>query len=684
MGKKVSWLGIHCHLSDAQDTLVIENSRIQRTYLWNGGNVISKSIYDKRSGYEWALWPGSPDLLFPNETAKADKAIIQFEKFDTSPASPPHLKVHIAYALGTLEVKRVFRVYPNVPVIACDYYLRGNAQAGTWLHKKEAAPIRDLEAFGLASDIGMAAPVLERLCFGKPRHLDLSCIRFYDITDRCNRLVVSESSMPYTQPGFLRGNLLLATDVVTGQGFFILKEAPCSNIQLAYPGCDFVCLQNSIMAVGIGVEPDSLEKDAWRRCYGFTTGVAAGHEKSLLGVLRSYQANIRTFQPNRDRMIMLNTWGDRGRDARICESFASAEIQAGQKLGTTHFQLDDGWQKGTSSNSAMPGGTLNNIWTRNDYWDIHPQRFPRGFDRIMTLCKEASIELCLWFNPCSDDSYANWEKDADRLIALNRDYGIRIFKIDGVIVPDKKAEINLRSLFEKVGTATRNAVVFNLDVTASRRFGYHYFNEYGNVFLENRYTDWGNYYPHWTLRNLWMLSRYVPAQNLQIEFLNKWRNPHKYEKDDPLAPINVPFDYCFAVTMMAQPLAWLEASNLPAEAFNIKPCIDAYKAHQAQLQEGQIFPVGELPTGASWTGFQSVNSDRGYLLVFRENNREESHAVELWDGKDQRIECRKIAGHGEDFSGIIDGNGRLKVHLPGPLSFCLHEYKLIKSNSEIT
>ena len=58
-------------------------------------------------------------------------------------------------------------------------------------------------------------------------------------------------------------------------------------------------------------------------------------------------------------------------------------------------------------------------------------------------------------------------------------------------------------------------------MTAGRRWGYHYGNEYGNIFLENRYTDWGNYHPHWTLRNLWMLARTVPPQNLQIEFLNK-------------------------------------------------------------------------------------------------------------------------------------------------------------------
>ena len=108
-------------------------------------------------------------------------------------------------------------------------------------------------------------------------------------------------------------------------------------------------------------------------------------------------------------------------------------------------------------------------------------------------------------------------------------------------------------------------MVFNLDVTAGRRGGYHYFNEYGNLFLENRYTDWQNYYPYTTLRNLWMLSKYIPSQKLQIEFLNKWRNTEKYT-GDPFGPANYSFEYLFAITMAAQPLAWFEGTGLPEEA----------------------------------------------------------------------------------------------------------------------
>lgn len=109
-------------------------------------------------------------------------------------------------------------------------------------------------------------------------------------------------------------------------------------------------------------------------------------------------------------------------------------------------------------------------------------------------------------------------KDAETLIGLYREYGIRIFKIDGLTIPTKKAEINLRNLFDKVLAETDNKVMFNLDATASRRGGYHMFNEYGNIFLENRYTDWQNYYTYWTLRNLWMRPNMFRQRNYKSSF----------------------------------------------------------------------------------------------------------------------------------------------------------------------
>ena len=106
-----------------------------------------------------------------------------------------------------------------------------------------------------------------------------------------------------------------------------------------------------------------------------------------------------------------------------------------------------------------------------------------------------------------------------------------------------------------------------------------------------------------------MLSKYVPAERLQIEFLNKWRNEGKYE-GDPFAPSAYGFDYLFATAMAGQPLAWMEASNLPEEAFSVSGLLSGYREISAEFHSGMIFPIGDEPSGRSWTGFQSILSDK--------------------------------------------------------------------------
>ena len=655
-----------CRAVLENDRLVLENDLLRRGYAWNQGHLISQALSDRTTGRVWMLAGNEPDMVFPGvpvETARGGRQSATLPTGDFSVSEQPetaylpaHLCVDVIADLGVLQVRRRFRLYAHCPAIACDLSLRLISPPAT----EDTSPLSEV--------------TIERLCLPQP-HLRLDCVQFYDITDRRNTLVEKHSVLPYRHEGQLSGNLLLVRDPFGEDGLFILKEAPCSDVQLAYPGYDFAHRVGEIRVAGMGLEWEDLRAGEWVHGYGFVTGVAGGGELGLLSALRTYQEHVRLHQPGRDEMILLNTWGDRGQDKKIRESFALSELERAAQLGVTHFQLDDGWQAGRSSNSAFEGGSLEGIWQRKDYWALHPERFPDGLGPVVERSRELGIELCLWFNPSKDNSYAHWHDDADVLIALYQEHGIRTFKIDGVVIPDKVADENLHALFERVMEATGGEVVFNLDVTAGRRWGYHYGNMYGNIFLENRYTDWVNYYPHWTLRNLWMLSRYVPPQNLQIEFLNKWRNPDRYPPDDPLAPQHIPFDYCFAITMAAQPLAWFEATGLPEEAFEIAPLIHVYRDHQARLHAGQILPVGEEPSGTSWTGFQSIRDGVGYLLLYRERNDRDSAVIRLWGVAGQRVRMRRVAGWGESFGDIAGEDGELRFRLPEPFTFVMYEYK---------
>ena len=269
-----------------------------------------------------------------------------------------------------------------------------------------------------AAAAGNNTPVIEKIEL-PGKHWEISAVEFFDITDRNNNLVKNITALSY-RSDIYRGNLLFAHDKITDNGIFILKESPTSNVQLFYPGGDFITEYGILRVIGAGISSSDLDQTEWRRGYGFATGVYSGNEIERLTALRKYQHNLRLLKPGRDEMIMMNTWGDRGQDSRVRESFALAELEAGARLGITHFQLDDGWQTGRSSNSAFKGGSLDAIWKNEHYWEPNPERFPGGLEPVVRRGKELGIEVCLWFNPSRDNSNENWEKDANTLIDLFR------------------------------------------------------------------------------------------------------------------------------------------------------------------------------------------------------------------------------------------------------------------------
>ncbi|WP_288651477.1 alpha-galactosidase [uncultured Parabacteroides sp.] len=661
-----------CKIELKQDTLTIENSQIKRSWLWNNGNLITCKLEDKRNGLAWQLRNNQPDLSLPGEEKEGSEASIRIEEVPASLQYTHHLRATVEYKAGNLQVRKILKIYPDCPAIACELYLKGQASQ-KWIKALDnPADLQNIEKLTQNSQ-GGNVPVMEQLML-EGKHWQLEAVEFFDVTDRFNTLVRPVHALSY-RDCLYRGNLLFAENTEKEAGFFMLKEAPTSNVQLYYPGGDYLVSEGTFRMVGLGVDSADIKTDEWTKAYSYVTGTFRSGEKQKRMALRNYQMRIRPFLEDRDEMVMLNTWGDRGQDTRVNEAFCLKELELAAKLGVTHFQIDDGWQAGRSTNSAY-GGSFKNIWDNPDYWTPDPDRFPNGLAPIVKRGKELGIEVCLWFNPSIQHDYADWQKDADALIALYKKYGIRTFKIDGTFFDNKLAESRLRSLYNRVMEATGWKAVLNLDATAGRRGGYFFFNEYGNIFLENRYTDWGNYYPYWSLRNLWMLSRYVAPQSLQIEFLNKWRNKEKYA-GDKFAPSTYSFDYLFAITMAAQPLAWFEASNLPDEAFPTGGVIQKYKTVQHDFHTGYVFPVGDEPSGKSWCGFQSVKDRKGYFLLFRESNEEESFDMDTFFEPGEQVEFTPVLGAGKAFRSIAGKDGRIRFSLSEPNSYVLYSYRVL-------
>ncbi|HOJ11737.1 MAG TPA: hypothetical protein PK733_14245, partial [Clostridiales bacterium] len=197
--------------------------------------------------------------------------------------------------------------------------------------------------------------------------------------------------------------------------------------------------------------------------------------------------------------------------------------------------------------------------------------------------------------------------------------------------------------------------------------------------LENRYTDWGNYYPALTLRNLWDICSFVPAQKLQIEFLNIDRNAEKYKEDDVLAPSKYSYEYALSTVMFANPLCWFEPSALKTEALERYGCmINLHRKYRNEIFAGYIFPIGQRPDGYSWTGFQSHNLSKnsGFIIIYRELNENTRFSIKPLFMEERSVHLQSLSDKTSDITiERYNGDG-IEIQLDNVNSFRLYFYQL--------
>jgi hypothetical protein len=665
-----------CSISLDGNNLIIENSRIRRTYAWNDGNVATLEIANKRTGKVWRMDPVRPDLMMPGVATATEGTQYRIYDEEKKDVLPFHKCIEISYRLGSLEVRRILRIYPESPAVVADYYFRGTSSAKwNWpddFNYKTKENIRERAKVGdIVSVENLDMP---------GRQWMTESVALTDKTDANNNMVIRRNDLAYIT-NFYEGNVMIARSLEAEQGLFFIKEAPAAFAQLNYPGADYAVNFGQISMLGTGLSDALITPDKWTRGYSSIVGVFGEGEYECYKSILEYQRSCRAYVPERDDMIMSNTWGDGNRDSKISEAFILKELEAASVYGIRHYQIDDGWQQGLSLGSAMKTGNKKwDSWTQDD-WEPNKERFPNGWSKIIKSAKSKNIELGLWFNPSKVNDFAGWEKDADIVINIYRKYGIRYFKIDGMQIVSKKAEENYISFLEKIKSETAGKVIFNLDVTFGKRLGFLYHADYGSIFVENRYSHRAakhlmpNYYPFHTLRNLWNLSRFVPAQNLLIEMANKWNSTDKYG-DDKFAPINYDIKYLFAITMIAQPLFWLEPSSLPQEALSLAPVVKKYGQHQSAIHKGIILPIGEDPSGSSWTGFQSVNGNKGYILVLREYSKFSKNLVKTAFPANRTVRLEPVLGEASRMTVKTTEKSEIEFSLPSVNSFALYSYTI--------
>ncbi|MFG0249852.1 MAG: hypothetical protein ACF8OB_13270 [Phycisphaeraceae bacterium JB051] len=501
-----------------------------------------------------------------------------------------------------------------------------------------------------------------------PQHTMLTAVTLKDVTDEHNELVQVEDWLLHPVEKYtLKGNLFVFENVLDQTGKIAVKLGPLPEIRAVTSDWDVWVSANENGGYTAKLRDD--ETYPWQ-IIDYTGG--------KLGQTRALHQAQRQLMNWDDINFLSNTWGDRSQDSRMTEAFILKEIEAGAKLGVEVIQLDDGWQRGRSINS-VDAKTANGKWEGfqdhdTNFWSPDPVRFPHGFETILAAAQDAGVSLGLWYALDSAKDFTHWQKDVQTVIGLHQTYGIRHFKFDAINSRTSRGEENLRAFFDALGEQSNHQIIVDLDITLNRRPGYFGRIDCGPLFVTNRYSDWHNYWPHQTLRNLWQLSRWIDPMRMRMMFLNNTRNADRYA-NDPLAPGHLSPESLFAPLMFCQPLGWFENSNLPSDYFEqVRPLVDLWKEHRQAIHAGTVFPIGTEPDGVNWSGFVSVNPEKGsgYLLIC--NGMQAS--VELDRDLPRWLKVsnlKQLAGHGQVLSSDTQ---RLQLSAMPQQSFWFGTFKI--------
>ena len=563
----------------------IENSFIKRTIYFENSVPVKTEITNLKTGFVWESAFGEPLISIPG--IDFCKCEVTFEKNC------------ILFKNNDFELVWEHNLLDNFAES------RIGIKANPFLTKKSTAVSSDganIAGASVGEEFSEGFGVMSNVA-------EVTAVELMAKTDNTNFLLNETTSPLFNNHGNTkhRGNIFIFNEKFSGEKLTVIKNSLTgkeeANIKAEPP--------QAIRVIGTGIDFNRISKDFYTYSYTVAIGVNSNNPQKDIQDYYIKKYNKKTSY------IISNTWGDRSQDKCVCEEFIKKEIDMAKELGVDIVQIDDGWQQGATANSAL---CKSNVWgcgyrDNKDFWNIHKDKFPNGFSGITDYAESRGIKLGLWFSPDSKNGYESWKEDALTICELFDKYNIEHFKIDGVTVSDKTSEENLTSFLEYVHNYSKGAITFNLDITAGERLGYLYKREYGELFVENRYTDWGNYYPHATLRNLWQLSKYIPSTKMQFEVLNPDRNKEMYSDD--LAPSTYDIDYIFASVMVANPLIWMEMSSLSKEnALKLKSIISVYRKYRNDFVYAE--PILNCPDGFSITGFRIQGKSHNYVILLKE------------------------------------------------------------------
>ena len=641
-------------------TLVVGNALIERRGRLDGTSLTATGLTDLRTGRDWAAGePPAPSLAREVAGATGPTELrVECKPIDIVGVEALHAELVTPTEQGDLV--RRFVVLDDFAAIA-QQLVSVPSVAGSGPATTDEAVATGTETDAPRSEID-PSDVIDALTID-PLHCRLVAPRFVDQTDHHNEVVQQREWLlhPSEKSIAVQGNLWFLEHNPSGAGVGMLKIAPGPEHRFDRVPDDLQIIGEHLVTRGHGVSPTGYRQWTFLHDNGPTGRTTA---------VQRLQLQLRPVVPGRDGLAVSNTWGDRSQDSRMTEDFLLAEVAAAAELGVDVVQLDDGWQKGTTANAwnRPQDGAWGDYWAIDpQFWTPRPSGLPNGLEPVVDAAHRAGLHVGLWFSPDSSSEFANWEADRDCLTDLVTRHGITQVKSDGVLLTSARAERRYRRLIDQMLQRTDGALTFDLDVTAQVRLGYWGAPHAGPVFVENRYTDFHNYWPHQTLRTLWRLSHHLHPVRLRLEFLNPYRNTDRYA-GDPLAPEHYRPATLFATVMMASPLAWFELSEAPAEfRAEIAELVRIWKQVRHRIHTEVVLPIGDEPDGWSWTGLCTAPREGdAYAVVFRPLDSGPDWSFCLPHNDLPNSDLDRVEGLHGNGRAVVD-NGRVRVEIDEPL-----------------
>ncbi len=419
-------------------------------------------------------------------------------------------------------------------------------------------------------------------------HWIITAVYLHTVTDNHDDVVSTQSRLLFAgncEP--MKGQIFFLKNLQNGQTTVLITEA-----------ADFETPAISVKNGTATLTPDNIT---------VASTVCRDGESAVREFLREKQKGAKLY-------TLSNTWGDYHQWNCVSDEFIRREIDAAARLGVDAVQIDDGWQNGKTADRSIIDENGRRCFD-GDFWLVDRERFPDGLQGVCDYARQKGVGIGLWFAPDFHGHFRLLERDL-RVLTEAANLGCSFFKLDMLFVLDTEDKSRMLKMLDRIKPVGE----VQLDVTNGVRLGFLCGAEHGTVFVENRYTKTANYYPYRTLRNLWMLSHFVPAQRLQMELVNPDLYVESYG-DDVFQPQRYTMDYLFAICAAANPLFWFELQFLSDKrAQELARALPIWKSIREHLANADTVPVGETPNGTSFTGFACMGEEANYLILFRELN----------------------------------------------------------------